>query len=121
MIEVTKDNISSINRFQVTGRIDVRTREEAFPLISGNVIAGCKRKENVADFAQKVLSAFLTEFATASVFLPLNLGYICRLAGEYFSHWVKVKSREEIFAVPTVRSSACYCFSFWQELGTHCI
>ena len=91
--KLTKGNISSMNRFQVTGRIHFRTQEEAFPLISGNVIAGCKWKKNVASFAQKVLSAFLTEFVSASVFSPLNLGCIGRLAGEYFPHCVKVKSK----------------------------
>lgn len=42
----TKGTLPSMNRFQVTGGIDFRTTREAFPMTSGNVIVGCKRKKS---------------------------------------------------------------------------
>lgn len=92
--KLTKCNVSSMNRFQLTGRIHFRMQEEAFPLISGNFIAGCKWRKNIAKFVQKVLSAFWIEFATANVFSPLNLAVMVGLLGHAAhteSRWNKNK------------------------------
>lgn len=90
----TKYKISSMNRFQLTGRIHFRIQEEAFPLISGNFIAGYKWRKNITRFVQKVLSAFWIEFATANVFSPLNHAVMVGLLGNAAhtgSRWNKNK------------------------------